>query len=272
MTRSSKLGLGIAGLLAGGLLVTTTFLFHRIRGPLENYIRNNIVIGLREHFKADVQLSALHISLFPQVHVVGEGLILRRTDAADAPPLISVRKFILDGAVREIFSHVPRFQLLTLDGLEMHIPAHREDRRVSHSIETNKLNFIINEIVSSDAEIDILRVKADKPTLVFAIHKLKIKSFQPGRAAAFHSTLQNPRPIGEIEVDGELGPWNGTEPSETPLNGKYEYRHADLARSQASLAPFRQRANSRAYSTTFPFRARPKSRISQWPPADTPSL
>jgi hypothetical protein len=160
--------------------------------------------------------------------VVGEGLILRRTDAADAPPLISVRKFILDGAVREIFSHVPRFQLLTLDGLEMHIPAHREDRRVSHSIETNKLNFIINEIVSSDAEIDILRVKADKPTLVFAIHKLKIKSFQPGRAAAFHSTLQNPRPIGEIEVDGELGPWNGTEPSETPLNGKYEYRHADL--------------------------------------------
>ena len=228
MTRRSKFGLGIAGLLAGGFLLTVVFLLHRIRGPLEDYIRSNIVIGLREHFKADVQLSALHFSLFPQVHVVGEGLILRRKDAADAPPLISVRKFVLDGTLREIVQRVPRFQRLTLDGLEMHIPAHREDRSVSPSIENTKFNFIINEIVSSDAEIDILRAKADKPTLVFAIHKLKINSFQPGHAAAFHSTLQNPRPIGEIEVDGELGPWNAAEPSETPLNGKYEYRHADL--------------------------------------------
>ena len=228
MTRRSKLGLGIAGILASALLITTIFLLHRIRGPLENYIRNSIVVGLREHFRADVQLAALHISLFPQLHVVGEGLILRRKDAGDAPPLVSVRKFVLDGAWREILKPVPRFQVLTLDGLEMRIPARREDRSVSHSSEKSRFNFIIDEIVSSDAEIDILRAKADKPTLVFAIHKLKIKSFQPGQAAAFHSVLQNPRPIGEIEVDGELGPWNAPEPSETPLSGKYEYRHADL--------------------------------------------
>jgi hypothetical protein len=111
----------------------------------------------------------------------------------------------------------------------MHIPVRRDGHSVSHSTEGIGFNFIINEIVSYDAEIDILRAKADRPTLVFAIHKLKIKSFQPGQPAAFHSTLQNPRPIGEIEVDGELGPWNAPEPSETPLNGKYEYRHADLS-------------------------------------------
>jgi hypothetical protein len=229
VTRGSKLGLGIAGMLASALLVAAIFLLHRIRAPLENYILSSIVIGLREHFKADVQLSALHISIFPRLHMVGEGLILQRKDAPDAPPLITVRKFVLDGTLREIFQRVPRFQLLTLEGLEMHIPSHREDRSVSPASETSKFNFMINEIVSSDAEIDILRAKADKPTLVFAIHKLKIKSFQPGQPAAFHSTLQNPRPIGEIEVDGELGPWNGPEPSETPLNGKYEYRHADLS-------------------------------------------
>jgi uncharacterized protein involved in outer membrane biogenesis len=229
VTRTSKFGLSIAGLFVSGLLIAAVVLIHRVRGPLENYIRNSIVIGLREHFKADVQLSALHISLLPQLHVVGEGLILRRKDAPDAPPLISVRKFVLDGALREIFKPVPRFQLLTLDGLEMHILSHREDHAVSPSSERTKFNFIINEIVSSDAEIDIIRARADKPTLVFAIHKLKIKSFQPGQPAAFHSTLRNPRPIGEIEVDGELGPWNALEPSETPLSGKYEYRHADLS-------------------------------------------
>ena len=154
--------------------------------------------------------------------------MLSRKEDVDAPPLVSVRKFILDGALREIFKPVPRFQLLTIEGLQMNIPAHRGNSNAVHTSAHIPLDFVINEVVSSDAEIDILRAKADKPTLVFAIHKLKIKSFQPNHPAAFHATLQNPRPIGEIEVDGELGPWDAKEPSRTSLTGNYEYSHADL--------------------------------------------
>lgn len=228
MKRSSKIALGIIATLFSGLLVTGIILVRRARPPIENYIRSHVVTGLREHFHADVELSTLHISIFPQMHVVGEGLVLRKKEDPDAPPLVSVRKFILDGALREIFKPVPHFQTLTLEGLEMHIPAHRGDSSAPHSSTPIKLSFVINEIVTSNAEIDILRAKVDKPTLVFAIHKLKVKSFQPNHPAAFHATLQNPRPIGEIEVDGELGPWDATEPSLTPLKGKYEYTHADL--------------------------------------------
>jgi hypothetical protein len=228
MKSSSKIVLGVVALLFSGMLIVGIVLIRRVRPSTEEYIRSHVVTGLQEHFKADVQLSALHISLYPALRVVGEGLVLSRKQDLDAPPLISVRKFVLDGALREIFRPVPHFQSLKLEGLEMHIPAHRGDSSAVHTVSPAKLDFIVDEIVSSDAEIDILRAKVDKPTLVFAIHKLKIKSFEPNHPAAFHATLQNPRPIGEIEVDGELGPWDAQEPSLTPLSGKYEYSHADL--------------------------------------------
>jgi uncharacterized protein involved in outer membrane biogenesis len=228
MTRSSKIALGIVVSLASGLLVAGIILVRRARPPIEEYIRARVVSGLSKHFAADVQLSALHISISPQLHVVGEGLVLSRKDAPAAPPLVSVRKFVLEGALKEIFQPVPHFKMLTVTGLEMHIPPHHPGVTASHPTTEARLNFTIDAITTSDAEIDILRASAEKPTLVFAIHKLKIKSYQPNHPAAFHATLQNPRPIGEIEVDGTLGPWDTSEPSLTPMNGTYQYKHADL--------------------------------------------
>jgi uncharacterized protein involved in outer membrane biogenesis len=228
MTRASKITLGVLVSLASGLLVAGIILVRRVRPPIEEFIRARVVTGLSKHFAADVRLSTLHISISPQLHVVGEGLILSRKDDPDAPPLVSVQKFVLDGALKEIFQAVPHFHSLTVTGLEMHIPPHRLGITASHSGTAAGLNFTIDDITTSDAEIDILRARADKPTLVFAIHKLKIKSYQPNHPAVFHATLQNPRPIGEIEVDGTLGPWDTDEPSLTPMNGSYEYKHADL--------------------------------------------
>jgi uncharacterized protein involved in outer membrane biogenesis len=228
MTRSSKIALGVLVSLASGLLIAGIILVRRARPPIEEYIRARVVSGLSKHFAANVQLSALHISISPQLHVVGEGLVLSRKDDPDAPPLVSVRKFVLDGALKEIFQPVPHFQTLTVSGLEMHIPPHHLGTTTSHPTTAAGLNFTIDDITTTDAEIDILRARADKPTLVFAIHKLKIKSYQPNHPAAFHATLQNPRPIGEIEVDGTLGPWDTSEPSLTPMSGSYEYKHADL--------------------------------------------
>ena len=40
--------------------------------------------------------------------------------------------------------------------------------------------------------------------------------------------LTNPRPPGEIHSFGSFGPWNSTEPGDTPLNGDYTFDHADL--------------------------------------------
>jgi AsmA-like C-terminal region len=228
MTRRSKIGFGASVLAVAGVSVTAALLVARIRVPLNEYVRQNIVAALREHFASDVRLSTLSISLFPQLRVVGQGLLLHGKESPDAPPLIEVRKFVLNGELRELFRPVPHFQSLFIEGLEMHIPAHTADRAIDSSKKPSKLNFIIDDVISNDAVIDILRRDADKPTLEFAIHKLKIKKFQPGLPAAFHATLQNPRPIGEIEVDGDLGPWNAKEPSLTPMNGKYEYTHADL--------------------------------------------
>src|SRR6202451_416911 len=153
MSRSSKIVLGILVSLVSGLLVAGIILVRRVRPPIEEYIRARVVTGLSKHFAADVQLSALHISISPQLHVVGEGLVLRRKDDPDAPPLVSVSKFVLDGALREIFQPVPHFQTLTVTGLEMHIPPHRLGATASRSNTAPKLNFTIDDITTSDAEM-----------------------------------------------------------------------------------------------------------------------
>jgi len=231
MKQSSRTAIvvGVTATIFSGLLATGLIILHRSRAPIENFIRANIVAALRQHFASDVQLAALHISIYPRLHVVGEGLVMRAKEQdPDAPPLISVHKFILNGALREVFKAVPHFHSLTLDRLEMHIPAHRGERVPAKTNSSGKFSFVIDEVLTSDAEIDLLRAKVEKPTLVFAIHKLKLTNFQPNEPAAFHATLRNPRPIGEIAVDGELGPWDFKEPSQSPLSGQYEYSHADL--------------------------------------------
>ena len=45
----------------------------------------------------------------------------------------------------------------------------------------------------------------------------------------YDARLTNPRPRGLIHSSGSFGPWNGSEPGDTPLSGRYTFDHADLS-------------------------------------------
>ena len=46
---------------------------------------------------------------------------------------------------------------------------------------------------------------------------------------SFRATLFNAQPPGEIQSTGSFGPWQRDQPAETPVSGKYVFRHADLS-------------------------------------------
>ncbi|HET6200975.1 MAG TPA: AsmA-like C-terminal region-containing protein, partial [Candidatus Acidoferrales bacterium] len=117
------------------------------------------------------------------------------------------------------------FHILRLEGLQINIPPREEAHHEKSPVRTN---FMIDEITSSNAELDILR-KDDKSTLTFLLHQLNVVSFQPEKPAEFYATLTNPRPVGEIQTHGRFGPWNGDEPSQAPVQGNYTFSRADLA-------------------------------------------
>src|SRR5438552_17988633 len=56
-----------------------------------------------------------------------------------------------------------------------------------------------------------------------------MQSIGSGRPAPFHATLINARPTGEIETQGQFGPWNREEPRSTFLSATYTFKNARLA-------------------------------------------
>ena len=45
----------------------------------------------------------------------------------------------------------------------------------------------------------------------------------------FDAELTNPRPVGAIHTTGQFGPWQGSDPGESPVSGDYRFTHADLS-------------------------------------------
>ena len=88
--------------------------------------------------------------------------------------------------------------------------------------------LIVDEVISENAELRIIRRTADKPPRVFVIHHLDMNGVGSNDPWAFEATLRNPTPPGDIITRGTFGPWAAGEPSRTPLRGEYNFAQADL--------------------------------------------
>ena len=67
-----------------------------------------------------------------------------------------------------------------------------------------------------------------KPPHLFKIHQLEMDAFDFNNPAAFHALLTNPVPKGEIHCDGQFGPWQADDPSQTPVSANYTFYNADM--------------------------------------------
>lgn len=201
------------------------------RKPLEDFARREVMRTAKERFGGDVEFSSLTISVFPHVRIVGTGLVLRMEGRTDVPPLILMRGFQLEGNLLAMLRSAPEFESLRMDGLEIDVPPRRRGEQTAKEGDRPHpaIKFTIEDVETQDAVLNILGRNSEKPSLTFNIHALKMKHFQPDGPAAFHATLTNPKPVGEIQTDGDFGPWNTDEPSQTPVKGNFEFSHADLA-------------------------------------------
>ena len=91
-----------------------------------------------------------------------------------------------------------------------------------------KSPLIVDEVLSEDAQLRIIRRTTDKPARVFVIHHLDMKGVGSNDPWAFEATLRNPTPPGDIITTGSFGPWASGEPSRTPLRGEYNFAQANL--------------------------------------------
>ena len=196
--------------------------------------RERVVEALEKHYGCDVELKSFSASYFPTVSVAGEGLVLKRRDQANLPPLASIRKFSVGGDWLSLLRQPRHLGQVRLEGLVMVIPPRRSQAQAKRESQPSKKKgqvsaFVLDEVFADDATLSILASNLSKPPRVFDIHKLRMQSAGVGQPMYFQATLTNPIPAGQIQSSGRFGPWNADDPALTPISGTYTFSHADLS-------------------------------------------
>ncbi|HEY6903466.1 MAG TPA: hypothetical protein VI216_04115 [Candidatus Acidoferrales bacterium] len=217
-----------------GLVCLLLLAAHFAAPKLQETANRRAQAYLRAHFKSGVQVSSVHITFFPRVQVIVEGLVLRHKDRMDIPPLIEIRKMTVDAGLLALLGKRHEISRVRLEGLQIHTPPHAPGGPPMIHGSTADLGeeypVVVDEIDADDALLVLLRKPSDagKPPTEFAIHRLVMKGFSFDHSADFHALLTNPKPRGEIRCDGKFGPWQADEPSETPVSANYAFDNADL--------------------------------------------
>jgi hypothetical protein len=216
-------------------------------------LREYIVEGLQQHFHARVELDSFHLSLRGGLSVEGKGLRIwppdrmAQLEVPGSPdfdkPLIELAEFRFHAPLHYKRGEVVRISLVRLSGLEIHVPprAHKPLSKNPEEAATNDnpvpsegrvnrglLQFNIASVQCEDAHLTLETDKPGKLPLVFAIAHLKLTDLSSGGAMAFQAELTNPRPQGLIHTKGNFGPWMVDDPGESPVDGEYQFDHANL--------------------------------------------
>jgi hypothetical protein len=214
---------GIAGISFLLLVVTGLALFVR-HFP---FSRRSVAQTLQEDFHGTISFSHFYRIYFPQPGCVAEGLTLVSSLAPPgSPPLAYVRRFTLHANYHDLLFRPGYISSIVLEGLHIQIPA---IGTMKHSASTqSSLTTRVGEVVARDALLEIARER-DKPPLKFEIHSLTLNSVSRRTAIGYDVALHNPLPPGEIQSRGRFGPWDFSEPGQTPVSGTYKFENADLS-------------------------------------------
>ncbi len=211
-------------------------------------LRARIIETLSTRFKSKIELPDLHVSLVQGFVVEGKDLKIFPETASDATasavePVIAVQEFRFRTGFRNLFHSPMHVDIVHVKGMIVNIPhrepaatagqpvpsANRPNSRPAQPQSADALSIIVDTLVFDDVQVVIKTRTAAKPPTILAITHLEMKNVGPGLPMPFNATLINPRPVGNIHSQGQFGPFQVTEPRDTPVSGNYSFTHADLS-------------------------------------------
>ena len=236
------------GLAAVAVLVLLVF---TLPVTLPASLRARLTAAIGERFDGSVDLSALRVSVFPQLRVEGDGVVVRHKGRTDVPPLITIASFSAEASLFGLLGRPLHLARVRLDGLEVNVPPGGldgdDDEDDDNDHETKETNdndvkgttgtgtdtaqsspLVVDDLVAEQAMLRILRRKPGKRPREFAIARVSMQDTGAITPWAFKASLTNPTPPGRIEAEGTFGPWNAGTPSQTPLDARYRFEDADL--------------------------------------------
>lgn len=200
---------------------------------IEDRVRQSLTDALSDRFHSDVELKALRIRAFAAPNVVGEGLTLRLHGRTDVPPILQVQRFSFTVGLTALLQPVRHISYLRVQSMLLTIPPRGQKPnpptpKSSSDTLSHVRNIEVDHVICDDMDIRILPKQPGKEPLDWDIHNLFLTSAGVDKPFAFHGDLTNGKPKGEITTHGRFGPWNADDPGGTPVNGEYDFTHADL--------------------------------------------
>ena len=222
----------IVGAVVGLISLAIIAAGYALKPTIRRIVRLRVETSLQAQFQSSVQFSDFHVVLFPRIRIVINDLIMRHHGRTDIPPLIEVRQVTVNAGLLAFLGKRHEIGRVRLEGLQIHLPP-RDSGSPSLTHGTGedlakKYPVVIDEVEADDALVVILRKHAGESPNEFVIYKLVMNNVDFERPVAFHALLTNRKPRGEIHCDGQFGPWQTDQPSETAGSGNYVFRDADL--------------------------------------------
>jgi hypothetical protein len=239
---------------AGGVLVLLVVLAVAVSIVLrrtEPFLRAHIVEALQDRFHARVELDSFHVSLAHGLQAQGRGLRIwppaqvrgvTVTPAADTTdPLIRLDEFRFHAPLRFEPGKPFHIGVVELNGLDIHVPPKShfghlggDTNATAQPSPAPLITFAVDRIECTSAHFVLESSKPGKMPLDFAIAGFTLANVTGGpiRAASvmhFEADLTNPKPVGIIHSTGNFGPWHDQDPGESPIEGAYQFDHADLS-------------------------------------------
>lgn len=196
----------------------------------EPILRGRVVESLQTRFNSQVQLREFHVTFKEGIGVEGKNLSLHSNLYPGLPPQITVEEFSFHTGLFDLFRSPMHIGLVKLKGLDINLPPKEERAAMPKNKDGGgKIDIFIDRIVCDNASLILLTDNPKKHPLEFDIHALHMKSVGADRPMHFEAQLVNPKPIGNIDTEGNFGPWNSGEPHSTPVEGTYSFTDADLS-------------------------------------------
>jgi hypothetical protein len=260
MLRRILVGLAITAVVVFlGLFIAARML----SGRIEPLIRAQTIEYLEKRFDSDVEIGSLDVSMAMkspllvllragkgvQAHVTGTNIKLWHQHRHDVPPLIAMNRFTFQVELNSLLNKPYRAEMLRVEGLHITVPPRKKkgpsnnvkDLRAVKDLKPQDLTpqpvkadgddiwVILDTVICDGTKLTITPRDPDKEPLEFDIRQLRLNSAGPGLAMSYEAELTNPKPPGLINSKGHFGPWATKEPSDTPLDGVYDFQNADLS-------------------------------------------
>lgn len=220
---------------------------------VEPYLGGLIVEELSGLFHSKVELDAFHVRIGSGLH--GEwgvwahgrglriwppaevaGVEIRPAERANEP-LIQLAEFGFHAPLRRSPGKPIYISEVRLKGLLVQLPPRPHFLRIGEGSSggnnrlgsgSRSVEFKLGGIDCTDTHLILETTEPGKLPMEIDIAHFKLTDIASNAGMHYQAELTNPIPVGFIHTKGTLGPWQVSDPGETPLVGEYQFDHADL--------------------------------------------